>query len=130
MNVVELRQAIESKLKVLKNQKEEYKTPCVFIVSQGTVNIKTLSRERLIDVVTKLMYRKQAQDFLGIETTMNGQPVDNILADCKTRLNIIERGKQIRKLETALEETKNLLDDAELKALEVARQLEQLNGII
>jgi hypothetical protein len=76
------------------------------------------------------MYRKQAQDFLGIETTMNGLPIDDILADCKTRLNIIERGKQIRKLETALEETRNLLDDAELKALEVARQLEQLNGII
>jgi hypothetical protein len=130
MNVVELRQAIESKLKALKNQNEEYKTPCVFIILQGTVNIKTLGRERLVDIVTKLMYRKQAQDFLGIETTMNGLPIDDILADCKTRLNIIERGKQIRKLETALEETRNLLDDAELKALEVARQLEQLNGII
>lgn len=118
LNLIEVVKEKRVKIKLLKSEIIPFKTSQVFDFDGHLYNLNVCTIEALNFILIKLsMYQREAKN-LELDFTIDGFPIDDLIADVKTNLrkkDIIDKERSLKQMEKTLdsklsEDTKTRLD--------------------
>ncbi|QEG04295.1 hypothetical protein [Bacillus phage BC-T25] len=134
--ILELKKLIEEKREKLGDPgdfssvtKFAPETNCMFIWNNEKKNIRVLREDELplfISLFHSLIVSAEAQDLPLASVKMNGNPVQGLLKDCKTRYTMLIKSEELRDLQRAEHKLNQLLSEDKKTELE----LDDLEGLL
>jgi len=124
--ILELKKIVDAKRERLGNYdsiaKFNPETNCVFIWKNEKKNIRVLREDELpffISLFHSLVVSAEAQDLPLADVKMDGNPVQGLLKDCKTRYYSLIKAEQLRDLQRAEHQLNELLSEDKQTELKV-----------
>ncbi len=104
-------------------------TNCLFVWNNEKKNIRVLREDELplfISLFHSLLVSAEAQDLPLASVKMDGNPVQGLLKDCKTRYTMLIKAEELRDLQRAEAKLDKLLSEDKKTELE----LDDLEGFL